>query len=75
MKMENILLLVLKFNVIINIFVDRDHEWRSINMRSIGNDAAIVYIIIYILACMRSGWYPHSIIIIIVGISDASNII
>ena len=32
----------------------------------------MVYIIIYILAWIRSGWYPHIIIIIIVGISEAS---
>jgi hypothetical protein len=38
-----------------------------------GNDAVTVYIIKYILAWTRSGWYPHIIIIIIVGIRDASN--
>lgn len=40
-----------------------------------GNDAVIVYTIRYNLAWRRSGWYPHSIINIIVGINDASNAI
>jgi len=40
-----------------------------------GRDALIVYIIIYILAVFRSGWYPHIIIIKRIGISDSSNII
>jgi hypothetical protein len=41
--------------------------------RNIGKDAVTVYIIKYILACIRSGWYPHSIIMNIVGIREASN--
>lgn len=40
---------------------------------NIGKDAVIVYNIKYILACRRSGWYPHVIMITIVGIKDASN--
>lgn len=40
---------------------------------NIGREAVIVYSIRYILACTRSGWYPQVIIIIIVGIRDASN--
>jgi len=40
---------------------------------NIGKDAVIVYNIKYILACIRSGWYPHAIIIINVGINEASN--
>lgn len=40
---------------------------------NIGNDAVTVYIIKYILAWRRSGWYPHNMIIIMVGINDASN--
>jgi len=43
------------------------------NIINIGKEAVIVYIIKYILACKRSGWYPHVIIITIVGINDASN--
>lgn len=43
------------------------------NIINIGRDAVIVYIIKYIFACNRSGWYPHIIIITIVGIKDASN--
>jgi len=43
------------------------------NIINIGSEAVIVYIIKYILACSRSGWYPQVIIIIIVGIRDASN--
>jgi len=39
---------------------------------SIGREAVIVYIIKYILACNRSGWYPQDIIINIVGTRDAS---
>jgi len=38
-----------------------------------GRDAVIVYIIKYILACRRSGWYPHVIMITMVGIREASN--
>jgi hypothetical protein len=40
---------------------------------NIGSEAVIVYIIKYILAWSRSGWYPHVIIMSIVGIRDASN--
>lgn len=40
---------------------------------NIGSDAVIVYSIKYILACIRSGWYPQVIIIKRVGISEASN--
>lgn len=40
---------------------------------SIGREAEIVYIIKYMLAWTRSGWYPHVMIIIIVGIREASN--
>jgi len=39
---------------------------------SIGREAVIVYIIKYILACNRSGWYPQDMIINIVGTRDAS---
>lgn len=42
---------------------------------NIGTEAMTVYIIMYILACIRSGWYPHIIIISIVGIKEASNAI
>lgn len=38
-----------------------------------GREAVTVYIIRYNLACNRSGWYPHPIIINIVGIKEASN--
>lgn len=54
-KMENILLFIGIYNVMVNIFGDRDHVYRRINMRSMGSDAAMVYIIMYILACTRSG--------------------
>lgn len=37
-------------NVIVNMFVDRDHIYIIKNISSIGREAAIVYIIIYILA-------------------------
>ena len=40
---------------------------------NIGSEAVIVYIIKYILAWSRSGWYPHVIIMSMVGIRDASN--
>lgn len=43
------------------------------NIINMGRDAVIVYNIKYILACNRSGWYPHVIIMIIVGMRDASN--
>jgi hypothetical protein len=39
-----------------------------------GSEAVIVYIIMYIPACNRSGWYPHPRIINRVGINEASNI-
>jgi len=42
-------------------------------MINIGNEAVIVYIIKYNLACNRSGWYPHVMMIPIVGMSEASN--
>lgn len=51
-------------------FENRRSEQNIIN---IGSDAVTVYNIRYILAWSRSGWYPHIIIIAIVGISDASN--
>lgn len=38
-----------------------------------GKEAVIVYIIKYILAWIRSGWYPQIRIINKVGIRDASN--
>ena len=38
-----------------------------------GRDAVTVYMIKYILACVRSGWYPHNMIRSIVGIREASN--
>jgi hypothetical protein len=44
-------------------------------IKSNGSEAVTVYIIRYILAWSRSGWYPHSMISAIVGISDASNAI
>lgn len=57
----------------IYIIVDRGFINKIINISSMGSEAIIVYIIMYILACTRSGWYPHTIIIIIVGTKDASN--
>lgn len=48
--MENMLLFIGIFKVIVNIFVDEDQLYIRKNIRSIGSDAAIVYIIIYILA-------------------------
>lgn len=42
-------------NVLINMFIDKDHVNVRKNIISIGSEAAIVYIIIYILACTRSG--------------------
>lgn len=44
-----------KFSVIVNMCGDNDHEYINRNIRSIGSDAAIVYIIMYILAWTRSG--------------------
>lgn len=38
-----------------------------------GREATVVYIIRYIPACRRSGWYPQSRISTRVGISEASN--
>jgi hypothetical protein len=40
---------------------------------SIGKEAKIVYIIKYIPACKRSGWYPHNRMMSKVGIKEASN--
>jgi len=40
---------------------------------SIGKDAVIVYIIKYMPAWIRSGWYPQIEIISSVGINEASN--
>jgi len=39
-----------------------------------GREPVIVYIIIYIPACIRSGWYPHPKIKNNVGIRENSNI-
>jgi len=39
---------------------------------NIGKEAQIVYIIIYIPACIRSGWYPQNKIIKRVGTRVAS---
>lgn len=50
---------------------DEKYSFEIIN--SNGSDATTVYSIRYILACIRSGWYPHSIIRAIVGIKEASN--
>lgn len=49
---ENIMLGVCQGvdSVEVNMFVDKDHEYIKKNIISMGNDAAIVYIIIYILA-------------------------
>lgn len=49
-KIENIVLLDGMNSVSVNMFVDIDHVYRRKNMRSIGKDAAIVYIIMYMLA-------------------------
>lgn len=58
----------------INLITECPDDWIKIQNRiSIGSDAVTVYMIKYILACTRSGWYPHTIIIIMVGINDASN--
>lgn len=55
------------------IFIDSDHLYIIKNINSMGSDAIMVYIIMYILACTRSGWYPHSMMMIMVGIREASN--
>lgn len=44
-----------------------------ISLRSNGSDAVIVYIIMYIPACIRSGWYPQPRIKNRVGINETSN--
>lgn len=46
--------------------------YMSIRLNRRGSDAVTVYSIRYILACMRSGWYPQPIIRSMVGIKDAS---
>jgi len=58
-----------------DIDINRWFEYKYIeqNMINIGSEAVIVYNIRYKLAWRRSGWYPHVIIIAIVGISEASN--
>jgi hypothetical protein len=43
------------------------------NIINMGRDAVTVYNIRYILAWTRSGWYPHNIIMSIVGTREASN--
>jgi len=58
---------------VIDISLWFENRYIEQNIMNIGNDAVIVYNIKYILACSRSGWYPHVIMITIVGISDASN--
>lgn len=58
---------------LINIILVFDDMYIDVNITNIGREAVTVYNIKYILACIRSGWYPHVIIIIIVGISEASN--
>jgi hypothetical protein len=45
-----------RLSVDILMFVDNDHLYSSRNVISIGSDAIMVYIIIYILAWTRSGW-------------------
>jgi hypothetical protein len=45
-----------RLSVDILMFVDNDHLYSSRNIISIGSDAIMVYIIIYILAWTRSGW-------------------
>lgn len=50
-----------------------EYKYIEQNIINIGSEAVIVYSIKYMLAWSRSGWYPHVIIITIVGISDASN--
>lgn len=54
-KIENRMLLMGNNSVMVNMFVDSDQEYIKKNIISIGSDAAIVYIIMYILACTRSG--------------------
>jgi len=44
----------------------------KITRRRRGREAVIVYIIMYIPACVRSGWYPHPRMRIRVGIRDIS---
>lgn len=55
-KIENKVLVNGIDSVIVNIFVDRDHIYIMKNISNIGKEAAIVYIIMYMLACTRSGW-------------------
>jgi len=50
-----------------------EYKYIEQNIINIGRDAVIVYIIKYILAWSRSGWYPQVIMIIMVGIREASN--
>jgi len=45
----------------------------DIIITSIGKEAKMVYIIRYIPACNRSGWYPHNKMMSRVGIKEASN--
>jgi len=53
---------------------DEDVEFHIyINIINIGNDAVMVYIIKYIPACIRSGWYPQYMMIRSVGMREASN--
>jgi hypothetical protein len=49
-KMENRVLVNGIDSVIVNILVDRDHMYIIKNISNIGREAAIVYIIMYILA-------------------------
>ena len=58
----------------VNIMFRDPRDWfRNMIPRRRGNEAQMVYIIMYIDAWRRSGWYPHFRIRNKVGISDASN--
>jgi hypothetical protein len=57
--------------IVIIIWLEDDATMQ--NIINIGKEAVTVYNIKYMLACMRSGWYPHSIINNMVGIKEASN--
>jgi len=74
-KINHIMFDLISVGVNINIENIRDIELCCIyiNIINIGRDAVIVYIIKYIPACIRSGWYPQYKIINSVGIREASN--
>lgn len=72
---HHIFLIVRDRGMLVLNIIDEEAFLLRINISLIrsGRDAVIVYIIRYMPAWIRSGWYPHPIIMISVGMRDSSN--